>query len=73
MKIRPGLGEYKGPEAAHKERRSKILADAKFVMKYLKYSNLNGFDIFIFVRDKSDGRLDIVVRKGEEPFWSSKG
>ena len=66
MKIRPGVVTYKGPEAEHKERLKKKLADARFIVKYLTSGiDYSEFQIFTMVVDQASGEKHIFYRKKE--------
>jgi len=71
MKKRRGVEPYEGPDKMHKNRRKKILSDARFLMKYLKCGDLEGFRVYVVVRDDAGGETDIFVR-GKEAFEIGK-
>lgn len=65
MKRVKGVVPYEGPDKMHQSRRKEVLSEARFLMKYLKCKSLEGFRIYVVVRDEVDRQTHIFVRGKE--------
>lgn len=54
---------YQGPEKMHEDKLRQILSDARFMMKYFKYRDLEGFRLYVVVHDEIDRETHVIVRK----------
>ena len=66
MRKRPGVYPYEGPEKMYEEKIKNLVEDAEFVLKFLRYQDLAGFEIAVFLKEKATKEIYIVRRHTEE-------